>query len=310
MSARLVAPLALVAAFVLDLAFGEPPNRAHPVAWLGGAIGKGRDWALAADPSLQLVRGAVVAIAACIAAVALAEALVLPVATWPWASFALTALVLKPLFAVRALRDAAFAVRDALVRGDLPRARDALSSLCSRDATSLGAPSLCAAAVESLAENASDSIVAPFLYYAVFGLKGAALYRAANTLDAMIGYHGKLERVGKFAARLDDVLNLIPARMTALLLLVAGFGTSGVRRGVAVLFRDGGLTASPNAGRPMAAMAGLLGVELSKDDAYRLGDPLRPIDTRDITVAWRLVLRATICALLVAVMILVLRSRP
>jgi adenosylcobinamide-phosphate synthase len=310
MNARLVPPLALVAAFVLDLAFGEPPNRVHPVAWLGGAIGKGRDWALAANSSLQLVRGALVAIAACAAAAAFAETLVRPVAAWPWASFALTALVLKPLFAVRALRDAAFAVRDALARGDIARARAALSSLCSRDAASLGAPSLCAAAVESLAENASDSIVAPFFYYTFFGLKGAAFYRAANTLDAMIGYHGKLERVGKFAARLDDVLNLVPARFTAFLLLTASFGTTGARRGFAVLFRDGGRTESPNAGRPMAAMAGLLGVQLSKENAYRLGDPLRPIETRDITLAWRLVLRATFLALFVAVAVLVLRGRP
>jgi adenosylcobinamide-phosphate synthase len=310
MSAGLVPPLALVAALVLDLVFGEPPNRVHPVVWLGSAIGKGRDWALAAGGPSQLGRGAFVAIAACAAAALFAEALVRPLAAWPWASLALTALVLKPLFAVRALRDAAFAVRDALVRGDLPRARAALSSLCSRDAASLGAPSLCAAAVESLAENASDSIVAPFFYYTVFGLKGAAIYRAANTLDAMIGYHGKLERVGKFAARLDDALNLVPARFTALLLLVAGVGTAGVRRGFAVLLRDGGRTESPNAGRPMAAMAGILGVELAKENAYRLGDPLRPIETRDITVAWRLVLRATILAMFGAVVVLVLRRRP
>jgi adenosylcobinamide-phosphate synthase len=310
MSAWLVPPLALVAAFVLDLAFGEPPDRVHPVAWLGGAIGKGREWALAANSSQELARGALVALAACAAAAAFVEALVHPVADWPWASFVLTALVLKPLFAVRALRDAAFAVRDAVAHGDLPRARAALSSLCSRDAASLGAPSLCAATVESLAENASDSIVAPFLYYAAFGLKGAAFYRAANTLDAMIGYHGKLERVGKFAARLDDVLNLVPARFTALLLLAAGIGTAGVRRGCAVLFRDGGRTESPNAGRPMAAMAGLLGVELAKENAYRLGDPLRPIETRDITAAWRLVLRATVLALFVAVAVLVVRGRP
>jgi adenosylcobinamide-phosphate synthase len=310
MNASLVPPLALIAAFVLDLAFGEPPNLVHPVAWLGGAIGWGRDWALATNSWLQLVRGAVVAIAICAAAAAFAEALVRPVAAWPWASFALTAIVLKPLFAVRALRDAAFAVRDALTCDDLPRARAALSSLCSRDAASLGAPSLCAAAVESLAENASDSIVAPFFYYAVFGLKGAAFYRAANTLDAMIGYHGKLERVGKFAARLDDVLNVLPARFTALLLLVSGIGTAGVHRGFAVLLRDGGRTESPNAGRPMAAMAGLLGVELAKENAYRLGDPLRPIEARDITAAWRLVLRATVGALLVAVVVLLLRGSP
>jgi adenosylcobinamide-phosphate synthase len=205
------------------------------------------------------------------------------------------------MFAVRALRDAAFAVRDALERGDLEGARRGLGSLCSRDARALDREALVAATVESVAENASDSIVAPLFYFAFFGVPGAALYRASNTLDAMIGYRGRYEWVGKIAARADDFLNLVPARVTALLLLIAGVFTGArVRRGLAILRRDGARTESPNAGRPMAAMAGLLGVRLEKADHYALGDPLRALDPECITEAWRIVSRASFGALLAA----------
>jgi len=131
-----------------------------------------------------------------------------------------------------------------------------------------------AAAIESVAEKASDALVAPALAYAAFGLPGAAVYRGINTLDAMIGYRGAYEWLGKAAARLDDAANLIPSHLTnGLLALAAGPG-----RGRAVwriAWRDHRRTASPNAGWPMAAMAGAIGVELEKVDHYRLGAPAR-----------------------------------
>jgi adenosylcobinamide-phosphate synthase len=309
MSASAAAAIALVVAYALDLAFGEPPNALHPVAWMGKAVARGRDWALRASPRAQLLRGAAVALGVSGAAAAVAAAIVGLLARRPEALLLVSAVLLKPLFAVRALREAAFVVRDALDQGDIPRARSGLSSLCSRDANGLAAPALTAATVESLAENASDSIVAPLFFYGLFGLPGAALYRAANTLDAMIGYHGRFEYVGKVAARLDDVLNLVPARLTAFLLLAAGAPSrADVRRGFSILRRDGARTESPNAGRPMAAMAGLLGIELAKEGAYRLGDALRPATTADITRAWTLVSRASVSALALALLVVVARG--
>jgi adenosylcobinamide-phosphate synthase len=199
------------------------------------------------------------------------------------------ALLLKPMFAARALVGAAGAVEAALRGGELSRARDGLRSLCSRDPSRLDAPLVIAGTVESLAENASDSLVAPIFYYALFGLPGAVAYRAVNTLDAMIGYHGRHEYVGKAAARLDDALNLVPARITAGLLLAAGaWCRADVRGGWRVLRRDGGTTESPNAGRPMAAMAGLLGVVLEKPGHYRLGDASRAITPDTIARARRI----------------------
>jgi adenosylcobinamide-phosphate synthase len=146
-----------------------------------------------------------------------------------------------------------------------------------------------AATIESVAENASDSFVAPLFYYALFGVPGAIAYRAVNTLDAMIGYHGRYEYLGKASARLDDVLNWIPARITALLLVAAGWLTGeAASRGWFIWQRDGSATESPNAGRPMAVMAGLLGVELQKAEHYRLGDPVDPLSVAKIGNACRI----------------------
>jgi len=284
------AALALLIALALDRVFGEPPNALHPVAWMGSAIARGRDWALRPLRFGQFVRGAVVALALPLVSAVLAFLVERVVSRWALVSVLATAVLFKPLFAVRALRDAAFLVRDALAAGDVDLARSRLASLCSRNAGDLEPPALIAATVESIAENASDSIVAPFFYFALAGLPGAAFYRAGNTLDAMIGYHGRYEWVGKTAARLDDLLNLVPARVTAVLfLLVAPLSGGNIVRGVATLWRDGGRTESPNAGRPMATMAGLLGIRLEKSGHYALGDATRSIEARDITRAWRIV---------------------
>lgn len=285
----MIAALAVILAVALDRMFGEPPDRLHPVAWMGLAIARGRDWALRSAPLGQLARGAVVALALPVVCAGLSLAVVRAAAPWPLLAVLATAVLLKPLFALRALGEAAFVVRDALADGDLARARVGLGSLCSREADGLDGPALIAATVESIAENASDSIVAPLFYFALAGLPGAAFYRAANTLDAMIGYHGRYEWVGKVAARIDDLLNLIPARLTALLfLLMAPFVGANLRRGAVTLWRDGRRTESPNAGRPMAAMAGLLGVRLEKVEHYALGEATRAIELDDIARAWRI----------------------
>lgn len=286
----LTSPSALCAALVIDAAFGELPARLHPVVWMGRAVrgverrlpvgGRRRELWGGALLALLIPTGA--------AAVVLLVALLLrplPLLAWAW-----HVLVLTAMFAQRALGEAASGVRLALEARDLPAGREALRSLCSRDPSALDAEELIGASVESVAENASDSIVAPLLYYAAFGLIGAVAYRAVNTLDAMVGYHGRYEYLGKASARLDDVLNFLPSRLTAALLLLAG-GWLGhdVERGAAAWRRDGATTESPNAGRPMAAMAGLLGVRLEKAGHYRLGDSHQPLVPTHIASAWHIV---------------------
>jgi len=282
---------AFAVAVVLDVLCGEPPNAIHPVAWLGNTASFLLRLAPREGAVSQFLFGLFVTIAIPASFAMASAALLLATARWPLLEFAAATVLLKPMFALRALGRAAVQVRDALAAGQISRARQNLRSLCSRDASSLDASLLVAGTVESLAENTSDSFVAPLFYYVLFGLPGAVFYRGVNTLDAMIGYHGRYEYLGKAAARLDDLLNLIPARLTAGLLLVAGWlSGKDALRGWRVLWRDGGSTESPNAGRPMAAMAGLLGVELEKKGSYRLGDPVVGHGIATIDVAWRVVM--------------------
>lgn len=265
----------LVGAIALDLALGDPPNRFHPVAWLGGALATGRRLLCRGSPAALLAGGTlVVAGVAALAGLAarLLEGLALELGP---AGVLLESLALAQLVSLRGLAAAARRVAGALERGDLDAARLAVGrDLVSRSTSGLDAGQVASAAVESVAENLTDSFLAPVCFFLAFGLPGVAVYRAVNTADAMLGYrHGALEHFGKAAARLDDLLNLLPARLAGCA-IVAGAALAGgsSRRARAVLWRDRRRTTSPNAGWTMAAMAGALGVALEKPGAYRLGD--------------------------------------
>ena len=283
-------PLVVLAlALLLDAAFGEPPRAVHPVVWMGDVITGLERLSPAAGAWRQVTMGVFIALAVPLVFALTAAAALAATAPWPLLRGAQSGVLLKSSFALRALAQAAGHVRDRVGAGRLDAARDALRSLCSRDASRLDESLLVAATVESVAENVSDSFVAPLFYYLLLGVPGAVFYRAVNTADAMIGYRGRYEHLGKAAARLDDALNFIPARLTAILLLAAGWFTGrDIRRAWRVLRRDGARTESPNAGRPMAAMAGLLRVRLEKPGHYRLGDGLEPLAPRKIDEAWRL----------------------
>jgi adenosylcobinamide-phosphate synthase len=286
----LASPGALGAALAIDLLFGELPTRLHPVVWMGTIV----RWVERAfprhGPLRQLTAGTLCALLLP-SGFALASLLVLrSLEPWPLVRWLGEVLLLTGMFAARALGDAARKVKQALDQAELHTARDGLRSLCSRDPSQLAAADLVGASVESLAENASDSFVAPLFYYLLFGLPGAVFYRTVNTLDSMLGYHGHYEYLGKASARLDDLLNFIPARITAVLLLVAGaLRGLNVRRAIAIWRRDAATTESPNAGRPMATMAGLLGVRLEKTGHYQLGDAVEPLVSQKIDDAWRVV---------------------
>jgi adenosylcobinamide-phosphate synthase len=294
---------AIACAVCIDLALGEPPSALHPVVWMGSFISAGVRRAPSRGRVAQLAAGAALLVVVPVTFAAASAAPSYLLRSHPVLELVATVLILKSTFALRALGAAALVVRDALRVGDGPAARTGLSSLCSRDARALDEPALVGATIESVAENASDSFVAPLFYFALFGLPGAVAYRAVNTLDAMVGYRGRFEHLGKASARLDDLLNLIPSRLTAALLLAAGWACGrDVGRGWRTLLRDGGRTESPNAGRPMATMAGLLGIELAKEGHYRLGDPIAPARAADIDAAWRLVRVAALLAAALAVL--------
>lgn len=281
---------ALGLALAIDLLYGELPSRMHPVVWMGTLIRWGEKVLPSRGVYRQLLGGALLALVVPLGCAALTAVALGWLRPWPVAAFVVEVLSLTAMFAARGLGEAARQVRQALDADDLDAARRALSSLCSRDPSLLSGEELVGASIESVAENTSDSFVAPLFYYVLFGLPGAVFYRAVNTLDAMVGYHGRYEYLGKASARLDDALNLIPARLTAVLLLLGGaLARKDVRRGLAVWRRDAASTESPNAGHPMATMAGLLGVRLEKTGHYRLGDALEGLAPHQIDVAWRIV---------------------
>ncbi len=301
---------ALGAALALDLLFGELPARLHPVVWMGALIRWAERRLPASGPRRQLAAGAALALLVPCGCAALALGALSMLAPWPLAGWLLHVLLLTAMFAARALGEAARAMGRALAGPDLAPARHALRCLCSRDASGLGRADLVGASVESIAENASDSFVAPLFYYVLFGLPGAVVYRAVNTLDAMVGYHGRYEYLGKASARLDDALNFVPARITAALLLLGGACLKkDVRRGISIWRRDARTTESPNAGRPMAAMAGLLGVRLEKPGHYQLGDSVEPLTPRHIEVAWRVVRLAGGVGVVLALSVLAVVAR-
>ncbi len=281
---------ALVLAVCWDRFWGEPATWMHPVVWMGKLIRALSQRVRRGSPRSEFFQGTLLvlvvlfisgSVSAWLFQVPDPGLLRLLVLTW----------ALKSCFSCHALGQAATEVRVLLEQGDLAAARLSLRNLCSRDAADLSAAEVAAATVESVAENASDSIVAPLFYFALFGLPGAVVYRAVNTMDAMIGYHGNYEFIGKCAARLDDLLNLIPARLTAWLLLLAGFFQfKDWRQARAIWRRDAHLTESPNAGHPMAVMAGLLRVRLAKRNHYALGDDTTPVTPGTIARAWSLVL--------------------
>jgi len=289
--------MSIVLAMLVDRWLGEPPRRLHPVVWMGcylGWIGKRLP---ERRPEAALILGTTAWLAgAAVVATTYACGYALVAECPRWLAILATALLLKPLFALRMLLEEAESVELALAES-LEGGRARLRRIVSRDTARLDAGEVRESALESLAENLSDSVVAPLFWFALLGLPGAAVYRFANTADAMWGYRGRWEWAGKFAARADDLLNLIPARLTALALSMLGHERLQVLRRLA---REAGRTASPNSGWPMAALALSLGIRLRKPGVYALNEPGAAPAAADVTVALR---RTEVAAWLLAMLL-------
>jgi adenosylcobinamide-phosphate synthase len=301
MEAENYSALAILAgAVLLDCVFGEFPHFLHPVVWLGKVIAGLVRIAPARGWWLQIMYGTLLTCLICGTAGGAAWLVMNLSEELPIVHIGLGILLLKSSAALHALGQAGKHVCRPIEQGNLDESRKALRSLCSRDPSELDQEEILQATIESLAENASDSWVAPLFYFAMFGVPGAVCYRAINTLDAMIGYRGRFEALGKVAAHLDDLANWFPARLTAGLLLVSGWlGREDVAGGWRIQCRDGDNTPSPNGGRPMAAMAGLLDVSLDKKGVYSLGDARVPLTPAKVRQAWRIVVTAAVVMVVV-----------
>lgn len=283
---------AVLVALALDRLWGEPPVWMHPVVGMGrylGTAGRRVSRAVGATPrpgaefwggamAWCLGAGLVVAVAFGLFAVTRELA--------PVGQVVLLGLLLKPLLSWRMLREEVKAVEQALATS-LDAGRERVSWLVSRDVTRLSEAQVREAAVSTLAENLNDSVVAPLFWFAVAGLPGAALYRFANTADAMWGYRGDRGGrdwtwAGKWAARADDLLSWLPARLTAILITLPSVG-----RGWSMVMANAGLTPSPNGGWPMGALAVGLGIRLGKPGVYELNGRGRAPRAEDTVRALR-----------------------
>ncbi len=296
--------LLLLAALALDMIVGDLPGAfrflPHPVALVGRAV----DWfdrrlnRERRDPRTRRVRGVLAVAALVLAAAATGEVLglALRAARFGWA---VEVLLVAVLLAQRSLFDHVAAVGKALTQGGIAGGREAVRHIVGRDPLSLDAYGVARAAIESLAENFSDGVVAPALFYALFGLPGIFVYKTANTLDSMIGHKTpRYRHFGWAAARFDDLLNLVPARLSGLLLAAAALAVPEARVAPAfrIMLRDAGKHRSPNAGWPEAATAGALDLALAGPRRYHgvvvddpwLGDGRARATIADIGRALRL----------------------
>src|SRR5919198_762923 len=268
---------ALAGGICIDWLFGDPPNRYHPVAWLGQLIGF---FVPRLKGGSEKANGTIFAISLLITAALAVHFLVFATRYLAGAIelVVVSAIILKMTIAMKGMERHAKAIMNGLEDGDLTGARQNLSMIVRRRTDDLDEQHILSATIECVSESTVDGITGPIFYYSLFGPAGAFAYRVINTLDSMVGYKDDyFKDIGWMSARLDTAANYIPARITAFL-MVASAKMLGAdwKNSLQILQRDHGKTFSPNAGYPMATMAGALRVRLEKIGHYSLGDEQEP----------------------------------
>jgi adenosylcobinamide-phosphate synthase len=301
-----------VAAFILDCLIGDPRSKFHPVVLIGNLIAwlEKRFYRAEDSNMTKFSMGFLLMLLVLLISYDVAWGVVTAAAGESWLSYGVQALLLSFTISPRSLAAAGKEIQQYLWADDLAEARKKVGWIVGRDTQSLDASEVTRATVETIAENIVDGIIAPFFFFFLGGVPLAVAYRAANTMDSMIGYkNDKYLYFGRAAARLDDVLNYIPARITGILLvLAAGILRLDMKNAWRIMRRDAAQHPSPNGGFPEAATAGALGIRLGGMNSYfgkphfraYMGDPLETLAAPHITGAIRLMYTATVLFLLVA----------
>ncbi len=300
--------IALFGGFLLDLLVGDPHWLPHPIRLIGSLIAKCSKWNRAElKKGAQFWRGvAMTILVVCLTAVVAAAILVVGYWLHPFAGCIMEGIMTYQILATKCLKVESMKVYEALKKDDLEGARYAVSMIVGRDTQVLDATGVAKAAVETVAENTSDGVIAPLIYLAIGGPILGFMYKAINTMDSMVGYkNDKYMYFGRCAAKLDDVVNYIPARISALLMIAVSFlpGKAYDGKGAWRIWRrDRRKHASPNSAQTEAVCAGSLGVQLAGDASYfgkivkkpTIGDALRPVEYEDIKRANGLLYRTAI----------------
>ncbi len=306
---------AIALGFLLDCLIGDPHRLPHPVVYIGKCIAFfDRKLRRGDNHPKDIGRGALTVV--CVVLISTAVPALALFGAWkihPAVYFAVDSLMCGQLLAARQLVREAKKVQRALEQGDTEGARKAVSFIVGRDTDVLDDRGICRAAVETVAENGSDGVIAPLCWMFLFGAVGGFFYKAVNTMDSMLGYRNeKYLYFGRAAAKTDDAVNFIPARLSALLMiLVCPLCGLDAKNAWRVFRRDRGKHASPNSAQTEAACAGALGVRLAGDAVYGgvvhqkeyLGDPVREIVPMDITRAGRMMYAASFAMLLIGLLL-------
>ena len=267
-------------ALLLDFLMGDPKTKYHPTAWIGKLIAVLVPFSRNNSPKKELLGGILIVfvVVAIVSTLLVALDFGISLLTIDIISLVVSIVVgsilLKTTIAIRGMQKHALSVVDALEKDDLDSARNHLSMIVKRNTKHLDKNHISSAVLESVSENTVDGITGPLFYYAIFGLPGAFVYRAINTIDSMVGYKTSLFRnIGWFGANCDTILNYIPSRLTGLVMilsaLILGYNW---KESFYIMRRDGKKLESPNAGFPIAALAGALGTKLEKINYYAVGD--------------------------------------
>jgi len=280
-------------AIILDLIFGDPKNRYHPTAWIGNFIGSITTCMKNESKNLEKFGGIFIVLIpvsiSCIVLFGLEFSIDFINAEF-WSvviSIIFGIILFKMTIAIRGMELHALAVLDSIQKNDLTQARKNLSMIVKRNTKNLDKNHILSGTLESLSENIVDGITGPMFYFALFGLPGAFAYRIVNTVDSMVGYKTYMfKNLGWFGANCDNILNYIPSRLTGLTMVLGAMLLGHDWKNCYAIFkRDGKKTDSPNAGYPMAALAGALGTTFEKIEHYSLGNGNQEITSKKVTDA-------------------------
>ena len=267
-------------ALVLDFLVGDPKNKFHPTAWIGSLIAKLTPLSKNTSENLEKVGGILLILISSGIVLSLIVFLEIGInlMTPDILSIVITVIVgivlLKTTIAIKGMERHALLVVDSLEHQDIFAARNNLSMIVKRNTKNLNRDHVISGVIESISENTVDGITAPLFYFGLFGIPGAFVYRVINTADSMIGYKTNIfKNIGWFGANCDNFLNFIPSRLTALtMILSAMILKNNWKKSYEIMVRDGKKTMSPNAGYPMAAIAGALETRFEKIGHYSIGD--------------------------------------
>ena len=312
--------IALLIGFFIDLLLGDPHSIPHPVVWIGKLISAAEKLVRRLFPKTvrgENIAGGVLWVIVVLVSTAV-PALLLYAAyrLHPAAGLVLESIMCWQILATRSLRDESMKVYAALKKGVPEEYRRAVSMIVGRDTAELDDLVVTRAAVETVAENASDGVLAPLFYMVIGGAILGVAYKAVNTMDSMVGYkNDRYQYFGTAAARFDDLVNFLPARISAIMMILASFvcGMDG-KHAARIYKRDRRKHASPNSAHTEAVMAGALDIQLAGDAWYFgklhkkdfIGDPIRPVEVEDIVRANRLLYATAVCSVVIFCLVRVL----